>query len=141
MAPSGNVTVMERRVQRWANKNRKQPTEAERQLEVILKELFPRTGDVQVQWIFGRRSAPYIFDFFIPKVRLGIEVDGSIHDRPDVKAKDEAKAAKARSIKITVRRISNEQVFNSNPETIKQIIGCWYREADQHGQSHQRRPR
>ncbi len=130
-----------RRTQVWADENREYPTEAEEQLEVILKGMFPRTGAVQVQWIFGKPSAPYIFDFFIPEVRLGLEVDGSIHNIPDVKTKDEAKAAMAQSIGITVRRISNEQVLNSTTDAIKQIIRDWYREAARHEQSKQRRPR
>lgn len=134
----GNVV---RRTQVWADENREYPTEAEGRLEVILKRIFPQTGAVQVQWIFGKPSAPYIFDFFIPAVRLGIEVDGSIHNIPDVKTKDEAKAVMAQSIGITLRRISNEQVLNSTKDAIDNLIRDWYRDAAQHAQSWERRPR
>ena len=130
-----------RRAQIWADENRDNPTEAEKQLEVILRRVFPRSGALQVQWIFGKPSSPYILDFYIPEVRLGIEVDGSIHDIPLVKARDEDKEQMARSIDITVRRFTNDEVLTNNPEAISKTVQSWYREASQHGLSRRRRPR
>ena len=78
-----------RRAQVYADYQRENPTEAEARLEMILRRMYPGTGRLQLQWIFGKPSAPYILDFFIPEVRLGIEVDGPIHNKPDVKANDE----------------------------------------------------
>ena len=130
-----------RRAQVYADDQRDNPTEAEARLEMILKRMYLGTGRVQVQWIFGKPSAPYILDFFIPEVRLGIEVDGPIHDNPEVKANDEKKAWMARSIGITVRRITNETVLTSEPDILQRQIATWYHEAAKYGQSRKRRPR
>lgn len=130
-----------RRAQVWAVEQRANPTEAERQLELILKRMFPDPGSLQVQWIFGKPSSPYIFDFYIPQVWLGIEVDGSIHEVPEVKANDEAKTVMARSIGITVRRMSNEQVLTSTSETIICIVSRWCEEASRSKKIWENRPR
>ena len=74
-------------------------------------------------------------------MRLGIEVDGSIHDLPEVKARDEDKAYMARSIGITMRRFANDEVLTSSPETIQATVQGWYKEAAQYGLSRRRRPR
>jgi hypothetical protein len=47
----------------------------------------------------------------------------------------------AQSIGITLRRISNEQVLNSTKDAIDNLIRDWYRDAAQHAQSWERRPR
>ena len=130
-----------RRAQIYADDQHDNPIEAEARLEMILKRTYLGTGRVQVQWIFGKPSAPYILDFFIPEVRLGIEVDGPIHNKPEVKANDEKKAWMARSIGITVRRITNETVLTSEPDTLQRQIAAWYQEAAKYGQSRKRRPR
>lgn len=130
-----------RRAQIWADDNRDNPTDAERRLETILRGMFQHIGPLQVQWIFGKPSAPYILDFFLPRVRLGIEVDGSIHNVPEVKARDEHKADMARSIGITMRRFTNDEVLNSSPETIQATVQTWYKQAAQYGLSRRRRPR
>lgn len=130
-----------RRTQIWAEENRANPTDAERRLETLLRGMFPQIGPIQVQWIFGKPSAPYILDFFIPRVRLGIEVDGSIHDVPEIKARDEQKLSEAQRTGITLRRISNADVLNSSPEIIQAMVKTWYADAAREELIRQRRPR
>lgn len=130
-----------RRAEIWAAQNRHNPTDAEKKLEAILRTIFWRTGALQVQWIFGKPSEPYILDFFIPAVRLGIEVDGSIHDDPLVKARDEDKEEMAKSIGITVRRFTNSEVFSSKRQALLETVKFWYIQADQFQRSERLRPR
>ena len=82
-----------------------------------------------MQWIFGRRKAPFILDFYIPHLRLGIEVDGPIHTLSHVKLKDLAKERHARRIRITLRRLTNEQVLTSTHEELIRIVKVWCVEA------------
>lgn len=130
-----------RRAQVYADDQRVNPTEAEARLGLILRQMYPGTGRVQVQWIFGKTSSPFILDFFIPEVRLGIEVDGPIHGHPHVKAKDESKSYFARGIGITLKRVTNETVLRSEPGALRKVITGWYQEAEKYGLSRKRRPR
>jgi very-short-patch-repair endonuclease len=69
------------------------------------------------QYSVGR----YILDFYCPARRLCIEVDGSIHDRPDVKAYDCMREQYIVSRNITVLRFTNEDVLNNISAVISQI--------------------
>lgn len=64
---------------------------------------------------------PYILDFYCPTLRLGIELDGGIHNDMTVHQKDEEKEACMNSNGITVLRFPNEVVFR-DIEYIKECI-------------------
>jgi very-short-patch-repair endonuclease len=61
-----------------ARKRRSAPTPAERELERILNSLNGGVlrGRFFREWAFADK---WILDFFFHEVRLGIEVDGSVH--------------------------------------------------------------
>jgi hypothetical protein len=67
--------------------------------------------------IFYRQSVNYgyILDFYCPTLRLGLEIDGSIHD--DQKRYDRQKDSNLARRGIQVLRYRNEDVFN-NPQTL-----------------------
>ena len=64
---------------------------------------------------------PYVMDFFCPMLKLGIELDGGIHEDMLVHVKDDEKEAFLIDNGITIMRFPNEMVFN-NFEYIKKRI-------------------
>ena len=67
-----------------------------------------------------RRQHPigrYVTDFACERLRLVIEIDGAIHDRDDVVARDHLRQTVLESLGWTVMRFSNAQVL-SEPDLI-----------------------
>ena len=87
---------------------RKNQTEAERILWLYLQKLR------YAGYIFRRQHSidRYIADFYCPKVKLAIELDGSIHDLPEQKAKDRKRDAIIRNHGVTIIRFKNKEVTN-----------------------------
>ena len=79
-----------------------------------------------------RRQHPYglyILDFYCHKLKLVIEVDGSIHLDEEVKAKDEERQKLLEIEGLTVIRFSNEEVLSKQEvvtSSIEQYIGNHY---------------
>ncbi len=71
-----------------------------------------------------RRQHPYsiyILDFYAHSIKLVIEVDGSIHNEPDIKSNDEQRQRLIENDGLTVMRFTNEQVEISLEEVKKAI--------------------
>lgn len=71
-----------------------------------------------------RRQHPihsYVLDFYCHKYRLGIEVDGNIHDLPEVHSSDRIRTETLASFGIKVIRFSNLEVQNNTNEVIEEI--------------------
>jgi cyclase len=71
-----------------------------------------------------RRQHPlgiYIADFYCHKLKLVIELDGSIHDNDDVKLNDEIRQKLIEEDGITVVRFKNEEVMNNIQNVLKII--------------------
>ena len=71
-----------------------------------------------------RRQHPlgiYIADFYCHKLKLVIELDGSIHDIEEVKENDIIRQKMIEEEGITVMRFTNEEVMNSINEVLKMI--------------------
>lgn len=61
-----------------------------------------------------RRQHPiryYIADFYCHEIRLVIELDGGIHNRSEVKERDENRQAEIERFELHVLRFKNEQVM------------------------------
>ena len=77
--------------------------------------------------IFGlqfRRQHPidrFIADFYCAKIKLVVEVDGSIHELPENLDYDIGRSEIMNDFGITVIRFSNEQIINEIDTTIKKI--------------------
>lgn len=68
---------------------------------------------------------PYILDFYCPKEKLAIELDGEVHHdvvRRDYDARRESYLA---SLGIRVIRFENKAVFDSPDEVLDVIAGCF----------------
>jgi very-short-patch-repair endonuclease len=71
-----------------------------------------------------RRQHPvglYIADFYCHKSRLIIELDGSIHNKPDIKETDNARQKELERWGYTVIRFTNQQVIEKTEDVIKII--------------------
>ena len=68
---------------------------------------------------------PYILDFYCPALRLGIELDGNVHDDVIVQEHDLEREKYLKEIAgIHVLRFENEEV-TSNTEAVVEVIRCW----------------
>jgi len=71
-----------------------------------------------------RRQHPvnmYIADFYCHKLKLIIEVDGSIHYRDDVKENDIKKENDLKDMGYTIIRFSNDEVGKSANRVLEQL--------------------
>ena len=55
----------------------------------------------------------FVLDFYCPSERLAIEVDGGIHDTPDVKIHDEERQKAIETLDIRVLRFQNADVLQN----------------------------
>lgn len=55
----------------------------------------------------------YVVDFYCPKKRLVIEIDGSYHTRPEVRDYDRIRQRFIENFNICVLRFTNGEIFNN----------------------------
>ena len=94
-------------------------TPAERALWRILRRK-------QLAGYYFRRQHPikyYIVDFYCHSERLVVEVDGSIHLKPENKQYDARRTAVINRFGIDVLRFTNEQVLQSPQWVLSAILG------------------
>jgi very-short-patch-repair endonuclease len=100
---------------------RKEQTNAE-------KLLWTRLRNRQLGVVFRRQHAiaTIILDFYAPKNRLGIEVDGGIHTTLQIqdRMKEEILAGKG----VQLLRFTNEEVFTNLDGVVQQITSAIPRE-------------
>ncbi len=99
-----------------ARQLRKNMTDAEKVLWMHLK-----TG---VNNFKIRRQQPiglYITDFYCHKVKLIIEVDGSIHNEPGAKEADEVRQKDLENWGYNIIRFTNQEVMKNSEAVIKII--------------------
>jgi very-short-patch-repair endonuclease len=63
----------------------------------------------------------YIVDFFCPKARLIVEVDGGHHFTEVGKGNDKVRDECMHSFELTVLRVSNSEVLNNTDKVIESI--------------------
>lgn len=107
-----------KKLQPFANENRKQMTKAEACLwKYALKAKM--TG-----YTFNRERPVlnYIADFMCKELKLIIEVDGSIHNIPEVHQNDIVRQLALENAGFTIIRFTNEEVL-TQMEGVKRKIG------------------
>ena len=102
-------------VQEAAKDLRVRMTEAERMLWAVLRR--DQMGGLR----FRRQHAigPFILDFYCASIRLGIELDGPIHDAQ--RELDQARTEALETQHIRVIRFRNEQVISDLESVVKEI--------------------
>lgn len=76
-----------------------------------------------------RRQHPlgvYIADFYCHKLKLVIELDGSVHNVEEVKINDEIRQRVIEESGIKVIRFTNERVFNDLEMVIQEIKSYFF---------------
>ncbi len=99
---------------------RKQETPAEKILWARLR------GKKLDGWHFHRQfgSGVYILDFYCPKAKLAIELDGQHHMLADKRTYDTERNQYLESLKIKTIRFWNEEVMNNLPDVLKRIASA-----------------
>ena len=64
---------------------------------------------------------PYILDFYCPRIRLAIELDGPSHNKPDSRIYDKERDQFLRNSKIKVMRFKNGEVISNIQGVIEKI--------------------
>ena len=100
-----------------AKELRKDETKAE-------KILWSRLNRNHILGLQFRRQHPiniFIADFYCAKIKLVIEIDGSIHDITEYQEHDRGRSEILNDFGITVIRFTNEQIIEEIDSTIEQI--------------------
>lgn len=108
-----NNKIMKSRRRQLRNK----PTGAE---EMLWREL--RKSQLGFRFTRQYSVVGYVMDFFCPIKRLGIEVDGSVHNKVDVGIYDEYRTRWLEGADIRIIRFRNEEISN-NLENVIKVIG------------------
>ncbi len=97
---------------------RKNATEAEKILRQFLKG--SKLGGLK----FTRQYSvgPYILDFYCPKVRLAIELDGEQHKNPEARIYDKDRDDYLRNANIQTIRFWNDEIISSPEGALKSIL-------------------
>ncbi len=67
----------------------------------------------------------YVIDFYCPELKLAIELDGSVHDKPDQKEYDAYRQEYLEKYDITFLRVTNDELMgNANMafDRIEEVI-------------------
>ncbi len=100
-----------------AGQLRKNMTKAERKLWEKLRKK-------QIAGLTFRRQHPinnFIADFYCHKLKLVIEVDGSIHEIEDIKLHDKGRGDEFEKYGITTLRFKNEEIIENLNGVIEKI--------------------
>jgi len=100
-----------------ARSMRKDPTPAE-------AKLWSRLRKKQVAGLRFRRQHPigqFIVDFYCAEARLVIEVDGSVHDEPEVAERDTSRQQHLESLGLRVFRVTNGLVMRELDAVVERI--------------------
>lgn len=106
---------------------RKGMTNAEKKLWHQCLRRFP------LQWYRQKPLDHFIVDFYCPKLRLVVEVDGEIHSSAEARAYDEGRTKILQGYGIKVLRFKNSEVFRNFGEVCKVIeteLHAWLRETN-----------
>jgi len=63
----------------------------------------------------------FVVDFYCHKLKLVIEVDGSVHDNEDVKIRDKERESELESYGLKIIRFSNKDITHNLSVVLKEI--------------------
>lgn len=86
--------------------------------------LWDKVRNKQILGLRFRRQHPisqFIVDFYCHQARLVIEIDGDIHQLPEVKERDDGRTFELEKFGLKVIRFKNDEVINNLPKVIYEI--------------------
>ena len=109
---SNNKILKDRR-----REQRKSQTPAEKLMWLYLR------GKKLSDFHFVRQYSlgPYILDFYCPRIKLAIEIDGPIHDSSGAVVYDKEREAYLRGQSVKIVRFRNEEVISNTKVVIKRL--------------------
>jgi len=107
----------------YADRNRQRMPKGERAFEDILLDL--NNGVLKGLYVKQYPTGNWIIDFFFPKIRLGVEIDGSGHLEPVQMEKDRRKDADCANLDITMIRFTNDEVFGERDPLVDKLRDGW----------------
>jgi|GEM_PF-1241521 len=110
--PSGNTMIV------LARELRKKQTTA----ELLLREILRNKNVNNLKFRRQHSIGNYIADFYCPEKKIVIELDGSIHNKPEQKKRDQERDTIMKQHNINVIRFTNDDVFEKIEEVIQTII-------------------
>ncbi len=103
-----------------ASQMKRRPTGAE---SVFAQKLDNLEIKYEEQWVVDYKGIAAIYDFYIPTLRLLVEVDGGYHSTETQKQTDRIKTFIAEQrLKRDLLRLTNEQVIAISDEDLRQLI-------------------
>jgi very-short-patch-repair endonuclease len=105
------------RLKRPARRLRSNMTDAEQLLWSRLR----REQILDIQFYRQKPLGPYIVDFYAPKARLVVEVDGSQHFEPAATRYDRGRSAQLAELGVRILRFDNLQVLHELEAVVEQI--------------------
>lgn len=63
----------------------------------------------------------YVVDFYCPKLKLAVEIDGDVHDEPDQKKYDTERQIDIEKFGVTFVRIKNEELLGNPNKAFAKI--------------------
>jgi len=114
----GQYRYPPKQILRYAKEMRKKPTEAEAALWNALRRK-------QLNGFYFRRQRPvgrFIIDFYCEELRLGIELDGSVHDNPEEKQYDTEREEHLHARGVRIVRFSNDEVLENLKSVLEKMI-------------------
>ncbi len=97
--------------------NRKEMQERRRQLRKDMTYceklvwLYLRKRQTKERFLRQYSIDKFVIDFYCPKLKLAVEIDGSIHKQEEQKKYDEDRQSYLENFGITFVRIENEELF------------------------------
>jgi len=86
--------------------------------------IYLRKYQMKVRFLRQYSIDNFVIDFYCPRLKLAIEIDGDIHDEQDQKNYDNKRQNYLERIGIKFIRIRNEEFFN-NPNKAFERIEHW----------------
>jgi very-short-patch-repair endonuclease len=118
-------TKRKRGLNAFAEENRKNPTPAEERMAHLILDAFHE----ERIWCLPVRqhiiANNWILDIYFPEIKLGIEVDGDIHDSPQQIERDQKKHIACEKLKIKLMRFTNHQVLNDGASVIEKLVAAF----------------
>jgi very-short-patch-repair endonuclease len=63
----------------------------------------------------------YVVDFYCPKIKLAIEIDGSIHETKSQNEYDNQRQISVENLAVTFLRFTNDMIFSEISEVVYEI--------------------